>query len=90
MMMNKNKSTGGQIAFAYRQATIDNSVEQVFRTLAISQPAFSDWRKKYSGVGISEFRRLQRLQEENKKLKELVAELSLDKAMLQELVKKKI
>ena len=57
--------------------------------MGISDATFYNWRKKYSGLGPSELRRLKQLEEENAKLKRLVADLSLDKAMLQDVVKRK-
>jgi len=58
--------------------------------MGISQATFYAWRKKFGGLGISELRRLRQLEEENRKLKQLVADLSLDKAMLQDVLTKKL
>ena len=58
--------------------------------MGISDATFYVWRKKYGGVGPSELRRLRQLEEENRKLKQIVADLSLDKAMLQAVVAKKL
>ena len=58
--------------------------------MGISQATFYQWRKKYGGLGITELRRLRQLEEENRQLKQLVADLSLDKAMLQDILKKKL
>jgi len=55
----------------------------------ISEATFYNWKKKYGGLGISELRRLKQLEEENRKLKQLVADLSLDKKMLQDVLSKK-
>ena len=57
--------------------------------MGISEATFYVWRKKYAGVGRSELRRLRQLEEENRKLKQIVADLSLDKAMLQHVVAKR-
>jgi putative transposase len=57
--------------------------------MEVSEKTFYNWRQKYGGLGISELRRLRQLEEENRKLKQLVADLSLDKAMLQEVLSKK-
>jgi putative transposase len=62
----------------------------VCRKLGISDATFYNWRKKFGGLGPSEVRRLKQLEEENSKLKRLVADLSLDKAMLQDVLAKKI
>jgi putative transposase len=58
--------------------------------MGISDATFYNWRKKYGGLGPSELRRLRQLEEENGKLKRLVADLSLDKAMLQDVLSKKL
>lgn len=54
------------------------------------EATFSHWKKKFSGLGVSELRRLRQLEEENRKLKQLVADLSLDKVMLQDVIKSKL
>jgi putative transposase len=61
-------------------------VEEIIRKMGISEPTFYRWKKKYAGLGVAEVRRLKQLEEENKKLKQLVADLSLDKRMLQDVV----
>ena len=88
--MKKSKYTDEQIAFALKQAELGTSVEEVCRKMAISDATFYNWRKKYGGLGPSELRRLRQLEEENGKLKRLVADLSLDKAMLQDVLSKKL
>ena len=65
-------------------------MEEVCRQMGISSATFFNWKKKYGGLGISELRRLRQLEEENQQLKKLVADLSLDKHMLQEVIKKKL
>lgn len=87
--MKKSKFTEEQIAFALKQAESGTRVEEVCRKMGISQATFYAWRKKFGGLGISELRRLRQLEEENRKLKQLVADLSLDKAMLQDVLAKK-
>ena len=89
-VVRKSKFTEDQIAFALKQAELGISVEEVCRKLGISDATFYVWRKKYGGVGPSELRRLRQLEEENRKLKQIVADLSLDKAMLQAVVAKKV
>jgi len=88
--MRKSKFTDEQIAFALKQSELGISVEEVCRKMGISEATFYVWRKKYGGVGPSELRRLRQLEEENRKLKQIVADLSLDKAMLQHVVAKKL
>jgi putative transposase len=87
--MKKSKFTEEQITFALQQADTGTSVEEVCRKMGISQATFYQWRKKYGGLGVTELRRLRQLEEKNRKLKQLVADLSLDKAMLQDVLKKK-
>lgn len=88
--MKKSKFTEDQIAFALKQAELGTSVEEVCRKMGISQATFYVWKKRYGGIGPSELRRLRVLEEENRKLKQIVADLSLDKAMLQAVVAKKV
>ena len=88
--MRKSKFTEEQIAFALHQADTGVSVEEVCRKVGVSQATFYACKKKYAGVGVSELRRLRQLEDENKKLKQLVADLSLDKVMLQDVLKKKL
>jgi len=79
-----------QIAFALKQAECGISIDEILRKMGISEATFYNWKKKYSGLGISELRRLKQLEEENRKLKQLVADLSLDKKMLQDVLSKKV
>ncbi|KHK49102.1 transposase [Ralstonia sp. A12] len=88
--MKTSKFTEAQIAFALKQAELGTKVEEVCRKLGISEATFYNWKKKYGGVGPSELRRMRQLEEENAKLKRLVADLSLDKAMLQDVPPKKL
>jgi len=87
--MRKSKFTEEQIAFALRQAENGTRVEEVCRKLGITEQTFYRWKKKYGGLGVAELRRLKQLEEENKQLKKLVADLSLDKQMLQDVLRKK-
>lgn len=66
------------------------SVAEVCRKLGVSQQPFYQWRRKYQGMAISELRKLRQLEDENQKLKKLVADLSLDKHMLQEVIANKL
>lgn len=88
--MKKSRYTEEQIAFALKQAEVGISVEEVCRRMGISDATFYTWRKKYGGLGPSELKRLKQLEEENAKLKRLVADLSLDKAMLQDVLSRKL
>ena len=88
--MKKSQFTDQQIAFAVQPAEAGVAVEEVCRKLGISQQTFYRWKKKFAGLGVAELRRLRQLEEENKKLKALVADLSLDKKMLQDVVSGKV
>ena len=87
--MKKSKFTESQIIFSLKQAETGVSVEEICRKMGISQATFYNWKKKYGGMGVSELRELRQLKEENSKLKQMVADLSLDKQMLQDVIKKK-
>ena len=89
-VVKKSRYTEEQIAFALKQAELGTRVEEVCRKLGISEATFYVWKKRYGGIGPSELRRLRQLEEENRKLKQIVADLSLDKAMLQAVVAKKL
>ena len=87
--MKKTRYTEEQIAFALKQAETGTRVEEVCRKMGISEATFYNWKKKFGGMGVTELRRLRQLEEENQRLKRLVADLSLDKELLQEVIKKK-
>ena len=87
--MKRSRFTEQQIAFALKQQEVGTPVDVICRKMGISDATFYKWKKKYSGLGPSELRRLKQLEEENGKLKRLVADLSLDKAMLQDVLKRK-
>ena len=70
----KKRFSEEQVAFALRQAETGISVQEVIRKMGISEQTFYRWKKKYGGLGISELRRLKQLEEENCKLKQLVAD----------------
>jgi putative transposase len=87
--MKKSNFTESQIVFILKQAEDGAAISEVCRKAGISDATFYNWRKKYSGLLPSEMRRLRQLEEENGKLKRIVADLSLDKAMLQDVLSKK-
>ena len=87
--MKKKRFTEEQIAFALRQADSGTPVEEVTRKLGVIEATFYRWKKKYAGLGVAEVRRLKQLEEENRRLKQMVADLSLDKRMLQDVLSKK-
>jgi putative transposase len=86
----KSRFTEEQIAYALKQAELGTAVAEICRKMGVAEATFYVWKKKYGGLGPSELKRLRQLEEENRKLKQLVADLSLDKAMLQEVVAKKL
>jgi putative transposase len=87
--MKSSRYTAEQVAFAMRQAESGTSVPEICRKMGIAEQTFYRWKKKYTGMGVAEVRRLRVLEEENRKLKQLVADLSLDKQMLQDVLRKK-
>ncbi len=88
--MKRSKFTDAQIAFVLKQAEEGTSVAEVCRKTGIAEATFYNWRKKYAGLMPSEMKRLKQLEDENMKLKRLVADLSLDKVMLQDVIKRKL
>ena len=80
--MKRQRYSDEQIAFALRQAENGTLVEEICRELGASGATFYRWKKQFAGMGVVEMRRLKQLEEENAKLKRLVADLSLDKSML--------
>lgn len=88
--MKKSRFSEQQIAFILKQADDGVSIEEVCRKAGISQQTYYRWRKKYAGLMSSELRRLKQLEEENSRLKRMVADLSLDKEMLQDVIRRKL
>lgn len=88
--MKKTKFTEAQIVFALKQAETGTRVDEICRKMGISEATYYNWKKKFGGLGVSELRRLRQLEEENFKLKQIVADLTLDKQMLQDVLKKKL
>jgi putative transposase len=88
--MKKSKFNEQQIAFILRQAEEGTTVEDVCRKAGISIQTYYRWRQKYGGLMPSEMKRLKQLEEENLRLKKIVANLSLDKEMLQDVVRRKL
>jgi putative transposase len=78
-----------QIMYALRQAEGGKEVGDICREMGVSQQAFYSWKRRYAGLGLNELRELRQLREENRKLKTLVADLTLDKHILQEVLSKK-
>jgi putative transposase len=72
-----------------RQAEAGTAVPEICRKLGISEATFYRWKQRFAGMGVTEIRRLKQLEEENRRLKQVVADLTLDKAMLQDVVRRK-
>lgn len=88
--MKKSRFSEQQIAFILKQTGDGTTVEEVCRKAGISIQTYYPWRSKYAGLIPSEMKRLKQLEEENVRLKQLVANLSLDKEMLQDVIKRKL
>lgn len=79
--MKRKRFTEEQVAFALRQAEAGASVEEVCREPGVSEPTFHRWKERFAGMGMPETRRLGQLEEENRELEQLVADLTLDETM---------
>lgn len=88
-MARKSRYTPEQIAAALRQAEAGTPVSELARKLGVHENTFLKWRKRYGELGTPEIRELRQLREENAKLKRAIADLTLDKVMLQDVLSKK-
>jgi putative transposase len=88
--MPKRGHTEEKIVAVLRQVEAGERVADICRKVGISEGTYYMWKKRYAGLGISELRELRQLREENGRLKRLVADLSMDRQILQEIVKKKL
>jgi len=86
--MRTSRFTEQQVVAALRQAEGGTPVQEVCRKLGISEQTFYRWKRKYAGIGVAELRRLRQVEDENRRLKQLVADLTLDRQMLQEAPRK--
>ena len=87
--MKRKRFSEEQIAMTLRQAEAGTPVAEICRSLQVTEQTFYRWKRKYGSLGTPEIRELRQLRDENKKLKQLVADLTLDKHILQESLKKK-
>jgi putative transposase len=88
--MKKSKFTEQQIAFALQQAEGGMTVAEVCREMGIAEATFYRWKQLYGGLMPSEVKKLRQLEEENSRLRKVVADLTLDKEMLQEVIRRKL
>ena len=88
--MKRSRYSEEQIAFALRQAESGTPVNEVCRKMGVTEQSFYRWKRKYAGMGVAELRRIKLLEDENRRLKQLVADLALDKEMLQDVLRKKL
>jgi len=88
--MKASKFTAAQKAFVIKQGEEGTPVAEVCRKAGISQATYFNWKKKYAGLLPTEMRRLRELEEENGRLKKIVADLTLDREMLQDIVRRKL
>lgn len=87
--MKRSKFSEEQITLALRQAEAGTSIEDICRKLGISEQTFYRWKKQFGDLGVGEIREMRQLREENRRLKTAVADLTLDKTILQEALRKK-
>jgi putative transposase len=90
LKMKKSRYTEEQISFVLKQAETGTPVAEVIRRMGVSEQTFYRWKKVYGGLGVGGLRRVMQLEDENRKLKQLVADLSLDKHILQDVLSKKL
>jgi putative transposase len=88
--MKRSRFSEEQIAYALRLAESGTSVVDVCRQIGVSEATYYTWKKKYGDLGVTELKRLKMLEDENARLKRIVADLTLDKQILQDVVKKKL
>ena len=88
--MTASKFTDAQKAFIVKQGEEGTPVAEICRKAGISQATYFNWKKKYAGLMPSEMKKLRELEDENRRLKKIVADLMLDKEMLQDVVKRKL
>jgi putative transposase len=88
--MRQSRFTETEVVYAVKQVELGIPVREIARKYGVSEKTVYLWRQKYNGVSPSELKRLKELERENSQLKKLVAELSLDKEILQDVLRKKL
>ncbi len=88
--MKASKFTDAQKAFIIKQGEEGTLVAEICRKAGISQATYFNWKKKYAGMLPTDMKKLRELEDENRRLKKIVADLSLDKEMLQDVIKRKL
>lgn len=88
--MKASKFTDAQKAFILKQGEEGVPISEICRKAGISQATYFNWKKKYAGLLPSEMRRLKQLEDENGRLKKIVADLTLDREMLQDVIRRKL
>ena len=90
MKKNGKRYSEEQIIYALRQVEGGRKIAEVCRELGVSEQTYHRWKRQYTGMGVTELRKLKKLEDENTSLRKLVADLSLDKHILQEIISKKL
>src|SRR3954469_1312283 len=88
--MRKSRFTDEQIAYALRQVEQGTPAAELCRNMGVSEQTFYTWKKRFAGMGAAELRRVRQLEDENRRLKTLIAELTLDNHMPQDVLRKKM
>lgn len=86
--MKRKRYTYEQIDFALRQAETGTLVEEIYRKLGVSEPTFYRWKKQFAEMGVVEIQRLKQLDQEIARLKRLIVGLTLDKTVLQDVLRR--
>ena len=90
MRKNGKRYKEEQIIYALRQVEGGRRIADVCRELGVTEQTYHRWKRRYAGMGVTELRKLKKLEDENASLRKLVADLSLDKHILQEIIAKKL
>ena len=88
--MKASKFSDAQKAFIIKQGDEGTPVAEICRKAGISQATYFNWKKKYAGLLPTEMKRLKQLEDENSRLKKIVADLTLDREMLQDVIRRKL